>query len=646
MSTSSANDRVETSFPITSNPYIYKALAPGEFRLLALHAGFPNDPTDPIRITIQERKLANADNMFQALSYTWAPTTPWKEVYCGDGNTSLYVTSNLYDALVSLRQPNVARILWIDQLAINQRDTEEKSAQVQLMGQIYAKALDVRVWLSSDMWKSSHDFVHLSNFTRLCDSSRLVGMRQALRDMEGNLPNEAWEAMFRLLQSSYFGRVWMIQEVTMAKQCGVMVFGRLINWVDIVDLSMMFGMEISPYYNDMFPANVRRHVATLGHMVTIRHYLKPDFARPEQDRGKWTLLNLLHKTWRFGATDQRDKFYALLALVNDFPAHCLASKILPDYSSDNTFESLAREAFLETLTGGGPLECLDYCTSYTKQTTPSWMGAVDIGFGRPHDLLMKDLWDAGGMMADPCPSHVRRVSMAGGPEELLSFRVTRIGSVFGSLPALPSEQVLEERLRLWISGREDEANAPQQPPPPHVAARDRDTMERYFAACKEITMEAFNPLRPGVGPGPHEIMDMCFRAFLFDIDPDSLGGHAMGGLLRLRRNTRPPPYYTLNDLYEKTPHWPNIMGRLRFCIGTKPQAASDPEKPTPLLCWVPPCTEQGDEICVVHGYRFPMVIRRVPGKEYYRFMGIAYVQGHMDGEALNGEFVVEDLVFN
>ena len=83
-----------------------------------------------------------------------------------------------------------------------------------------------------------------------------------------------------------------------------MIFGRLIHWVEIVDLSMMFGMEISPYYHDRFPANVRSHIVTLGHMASIRHYLKPDFARPEQDDGKWMLLDLLYKTWRFKATDQ------------------------------------------------------------------------------------------------------------------------------------------------------------------------------------------------------------------------------------------------------------------------------------------------------------------------------------------------------
>ena len=36
-------------------------------------------------------------------------------------------------------------------------------------------------------------------------------------------------------------------------------------------------------------------------------------------------------------------------------------------------------------------------------------------------------------------------------------------------------------------------------------------------------------------------------------------------------------------------------------------------------------------ICVVHGYRFPMVIQPVAGTEHYRFVEIAYVQGYIHG---------------
>jgi hypothetical protein len=43
----------------------------------------------------------------------------------------------------------------------------------------------------------------------------------------------------------------------------------------------------------------------------------------------------------------------------------------------------------------------------------------------------------------------------------------------------------------------------------------------------------------------------------------------------------------------------------------------------------------GDTIAVIHGFRIPMLLRRVPGaEERYRFLGICYVHGFMDGQAL------------
>jgi hypothetical protein len=80
-----------------------------------------------VRISISEQRLADADNQFEALSYTWAPLRPWKEVLCGRDRT-LPATASLYDALTVLLLPDRPRVFWIDQLAINQRDVAEKSA--------------------------------------------------------------------------------------------------------------------------------------------------------------------------------------------------------------------------------------------------------------------------------------------------------------------------------------------------------------------------------------------------------------------------------------------------------------------------------------------------------------------------------------
>lgn len=57
------------------------------------------------------------------------------------------VTPNLELALRHLRRRSQRRTLWIDALCINQEDEDEKMAQIQRMGVIYASAAAVVVWL-------------------------------------------------------------------------------------------------------------------------------------------------------------------------------------------------------------------------------------------------------------------------------------------------------------------------------------------------------------------------------------------------------------------------------------------------------------------------------------------------------------------
>jgi hypothetical protein len=54
-----------------------------------------------------------------------------------------------------------------------------------------------------------------------------------------------------------------------------------------------------------------------------------------------------------------------------------------------------------------------------------------------------------------------------------------------------------------------------------------------------------------------------------------------------------------------------------------------------FISMVPDLSEDGDNLCVLYGSKFPHVLRKVPGKEdTYKLVGIAYIHGFMDGEAI------------
>ena len=82
---------------------------------------------------------------YEALSYTWGDSKTTDMILLEDKPCP--VTSNLHSALQHLRLKESPRHVWIDALCINQRNDKEKSAQVQIMGDIYRQASRVLAWL-------------------------------------------------------------------------------------------------------------------------------------------------------------------------------------------------------------------------------------------------------------------------------------------------------------------------------------------------------------------------------------------------------------------------------------------------------------------------------------------------------------------
>jgi hypothetical protein len=85
--------------------------------------------------------------IYEALPYTWGDDTT-KKIISLNGY-EFGVSTNLFEALIGLRSSRTERVLWIDAISINQRDTDDRNSQLQLMPFIYKRAKTVLVWLGS-----------------------------------------------------------------------------------------------------------------------------------------------------------------------------------------------------------------------------------------------------------------------------------------------------------------------------------------------------------------------------------------------------------------------------------------------------------------------------------------------------------------
>ena len=130
--------------PATANTYEYERLnSTRDIRLITLRPGVGDET---IFLNVEHTSL-DEKPAYEALSYVWGPQNPSHTVQCN--NASLAVGGNLRDALRCLRKPDAPRVLWIDRIAIDQKDMAERAQQVALMGDIYSSASLVVIWLGT-----------------------------------------------------------------------------------------------------------------------------------------------------------------------------------------------------------------------------------------------------------------------------------------------------------------------------------------------------------------------------------------------------------------------------------------------------------------------------------------------------------------
>jgi hypothetical protein len=182
--------------PPTTSPFEYtpiKTTVDG-IRLLILEPA--RDSTTLINGRLIQATFAQKPK-YEALSYTWGDETLRRKITI-DGH-DFTVTQNLFDALVHLQRRSEERVLWIDAICINQSDISEKNSQISFMPFIYTRAKCVLVWLGIVNVPSEQE-------------SGAKASPVAWRSIEPD------PVLRTLAENPYWRRVWIIQEVGLARK--------------------------------------------------------------------------------------------------------------------------------------------------------------------------------------------------------------------------------------------------------------------------------------------------------------------------------------------------------------------------------------------------------------------------------------------
>jgi len=395
----------------------YERLAsPTHIRLLR-RLGSDNSGQIPChRFEFESHNLPSSPD-FTALSYTWGSCVEIggsnenneEQEYLVECNGQRHpVTENLFDFLNTVGQD----FLWIDALCINQKDDDEKADQVSLMGQIYAAAHIVIMWLGNDT-SDLDEFVFLHDkFLPELDQRGMDVYGQSLWDLAflkeiGIDSVEQWQsywlAYFRFYRRRrFFSRAWIVQEYVLGRNqiffCGRTAlhpnqmirlsyymtgsaWGQDIAYLDFdVPNMVLFPMEeFSGIRGTVFEEreDSRDFRVTKGGVEGVwlrRIFESVSGATTPEARWFCFLLLLVERIRSLSATDPKDKIYSILGLANLQLPKSLPPPIRPNYrlSTEEVYTSVSAQ-IIQSIPFLTLLSCVQELPEHRNQNLQSWV---------------------------------------------------------------------------------------------------------------------------------------------------------------------------------------------------------------------------------------------------------------------------------
>ena len=352
---------------------------------------------------------------YHALSYTWGNplSSPKKvqtlpsersELVLRDGK-AIYVGHNLYNALLRLQQLRFRGNIWIDAVCINQADMNERNTQVSLMGDIYAMAEKVIVWLGEDDYDSQVAFAFLDRFMpkveqmKKLEENRNPDLSYTFSDpgffdrLGEPISGEIFDGLANFLERAWFKRVWTFQEVVLARDIQVICGENYIEWVKLEKLLQFletseWEMKLSRFQDasklQQVPGKMilstmvyRRHVLDGGPYQPGQHeYLKRLSAGYEPlDLLMGELDSLLYSVRCRNATDARDRLYALYGVADRFCKQMNLINPLPAPDYNKSLEKVYTEYCKVILEQSNTLLLLSNVEDRSDEnfSLPSWV---------------------------------------------------------------------------------------------------------------------------------------------------------------------------------------------------------------------------------------------------------------------------------
>lgn len=594
---------------------------------------------------------------FVALSYTWGgPPTHSKSINLNGHKFD--VLDSLYPFLKlvpDLPEFSAETWWWIDSICINQKDEKEKSSQMEIMGTIYQRAYKTVVWLGEEVCENFGEDTRdcrgaIDNLYQLCDKiddatrkdysmdkAKLYALREPGSDID-------WKAIERLLLRPWWRRVWTLQEFLISNHlrfyCGKKNISRQ-NLQDAVYATWACkGWD--------------------GHLMSRKAFWAAWGRRRinqwyEKRKHEMGLIAMMAYVGDCAATDERDRIYSLLGVAKD------ADMIRP-LDPNSTVGEVYTELVTNFISNYNSLDIICYAhlfnnpgmSSSAKKLpswVPDWRAHVE---GKVTPVMASQGSKAGTGNFRPAWVHeseaIYRASGEIGPRFRLSDDLTMLtcdGIILDKVDGLGGSTHTDVRR---VSNDQERAELSMVPSScqenSHVnlgsisvselmeiisrcTALDRS--DRYLAGkiAPDYFRADFETFCKTMLEKP-EIVPEWFREW-FPINKNlSIRGQTLEAYCRALH--RPVTLPTREDFRDPQNSLKWFYGRFEDTVNTMARRLAVTENG--YLGMAACRAMKGDLVCVLFGCSIPVLLReREEGR--YEFVGECYLDGFMNGEALD-----------
>ena len=546
---------------------------------------------------------------FAALSYVFGAAQP--PSFLGVNGQMLQITRNLEVALRHLQNSLNSGHVWIDAVCINQRDAEEKSVQIPRMCSLYDHANVVIAWLGpsvdksdlamqwiSDIGQEVLSYGTLPEILNGCHDEKVCQLETRLASRTRAADKIPISALIKLFGRDFWRRVWIMQEVALAK---ILIFtcGRIcVNWQLFFAgywLLQRFGYA-SRHESDVKWRRLKEAVDQSNYFVNGSHTNKGIFRGPNAKPPLLQLLQVCRK--HTCASNPRDMVFALSAMATDWEE----LSICVDYSKG--YEEVFMEVARALIKSGGLNVLFQAQDSGSKNAAvlPSWVP----DWTRPMSMtpITSGFSDDFAFSASGTSSASNCFDRNGDQSRMIVLDGMKVGEITSIGEIWDSEQMLNypKAIHRWFDELED--------------------LARLHATNSNISEENIWQI------------PIAFRK------PETLEWRQRGQVLQdsyqILRGRLPPPEDVTNTNHWYQDHVTPYSYAMYRTANHRRAFTTDQGQ----LGLGPGHMQSGDLVCIILGSQVPLVLRRsVTGA--YTLVGDAYLHGVMHGEYMEGDPAID-----